>query len=274
MRASENDTALFYPISSGSCGNAVYVRCGETPFLIDCGLPGCRIERALRAIGEDPAGLSFILVTHAHADHTSGIGVMARRYRLPVYASSGTWEWMRRDERLGVIPEECRREFFRDPEIDSLPPSISISAFSTPHDALDSVGYRIAYNGRAAAVATDIGYVSLEVRSALEGADLVLLESNHDVEMLENGHYPEDLKKRVRGNRGHLSNRDAGRLAAELVRKGTTKIYLGHISQDNNTPRLALETVRRELRGAGIDPQTDVRLLLAKRGEPSEACYW
>ncbi len=266
--------ALFYPISSGSCGNAVFVRCGEVSFLVDCGLPGCRIREALSRIGEDPAALSFILVTHAHADHTKGIGVMTRKYGLPVYASRGTWDLIRQDERLGKIPPACQCPFCGGPETGAISPSIRIGAFSTPHDALDSVGYRIEYEGRTAAIATDLGYVSLDVKAALYGADLVLLESNHDLDMLYSGPYPQILKKRVGGNRGHLSNRDAGRFAAELVLRGTRQIYLGHLSHENNTPRLALETVKGELVRAGIDPEKDVRILLARRGEPSEAVFW
>jgi phosphoribosyl 1,2-cyclic phosphodiesterase len=270
----ERSTALFYPISSGSCGNAIFVRCGTVSFLIDCGIASCRIRQGLDAIGEDPSNLAFILVTHAHADHTSGIGVMARKYKTPIYASNGTWKGMRQDTRLGVIPLECQCSFYGDPEINELPQNAKITAFSTPHDSPDSVGYRIEYEGRTAAVATDLGYVSMEVRSALRGADLVLLESNHDLDMLLNGYYPQKLKNRVSGSRGHLSNSDAGRLAAELVSRGTKLIYLGHLSHENNTPQLAMETVQCELFRAGIDPKNDVRLLLARRNEPSEAVYW
>ena len=266
--------ALFYPIASGSSGNAVFVRCGDVSFLVDCGISMRRVKCALSAIGEDIAGLSFILVTHAHVDHTKCIGAMACRYDLPIYASRGTWELVRDDPRVSKVPWEFQHEFDAAPEIGALPDSVRISAFSTPHDAPDSVGYRIEYDGRAAAIATDLGYVSLDVKAALFGADLVLLESNHDLDMLNYGPYPDFLKRRVAGNRGHLSNLAAGRFAAELVSRGTRQIVLGHISDKNNTPSLALETVERELSRAGIDPRADVRVLVAAREEPTAALVW
>ena len=265
---------VFYPISSGSCGNAIYVECAGVHFLIDCGLSGIRIKRGLAMEGFDVSNLSFILLTHAHFDHTSGIGVMARRHHIPIYASTGTWNYIRRDERLGKIDSDLRCPFRRDPKISCLPPGMTITAFSTPHDAADSVGYRIECDGRSAAIATDLGYVSLEVKSALLGADLVLIESNYDPDMLWNSSYPLDLIERIEGNRGHLSNAAAGKFAVELVKSGTKKIYLGHLSQENNTPRLARSTVADELKRAGIDPQKDVRLMLAKRDEPSVVSRW
>ena len=266
--------ALFYPIASGSSGNAIFVRCGTVSFLVDCGISMRRVKCALSEIGEDIAGLSFILVTHAHVDHTKCVGAMACRYHLPIYASRGTWDIVRSDIRVSRVPEEYQREFDASPEIDGLPDAVRISAFSTPHDVPDSVGYRIEYAGRAAAVATDLGYVSLDVKAALYGTDVVLLESNHDLDMLSSGPYPAFLKKRVAGNRGHLSNLAAGRFAAELVSRGTRQIVLGHISDKNNTPRLALETVERELSRAGIDPRRDLRLCLARREEPSDVLVW
>ncbi|MBR2692627.1 MAG: MBL fold metallo-hydrolase [Thermoguttaceae bacterium] len=266
--------ALFYPIASGSGGNAFFVRCGTVSFLVDCGISMRRVKDALEAIGEEISELSFILTTHAHIDHTKCVGSMACRYGIPVYASRGTWEIVQNDPRVKKVPPEYRRVFDASPDVDGLPDSVRITAFSTPHDAYDSVGYRIDYAGRAAAVATDLGYVSVDVKAALYGADLVLLESNHDLEMLERGPYPDFLKKRVAGNRGHLSNLAAGRFAAELAARGTTRIVLGHLSDKNNTPRLAFETVERELRRAGFDPGRDVRLLLARREEPSDALVW
>lgn len=274
MTENGNGRAVLYPIASGSSGNAVFVRCGDVSFLVDCGVPACKIEKALAALGEDPAELSFVLVTHAHSDHTCGLAVMARRYHLPIYATCGTWDLIRSDKRVGKIAPECQREFAASPDPDEADGSVRITAFSTSHDVPDSVGYRIEYAGRTAAIATDLGYVSLDVKAALDGADVVLLESNHDPDMLRDGPYPVFLKNRVAGNRGHLSNFAAGRFAAELVARGTRQIILGHLSDKNNTPRLALETVTEQLQRAGIDPQRDVRLLLARRGEPSEAVLW
>lgn len=265
---------VFYPISSGSCGNAVFIGCGGVGFLVDCGVSGITVERALRKIGVDPKILSFILVTHAHYDHTSGIGVMSRRYHIPIYASTETCDSIRSDERLGRIAPEFLVPFSRDPDVNGHSAEISIRAFSTSHDARGSVGYRVDFNGRSAAVATDLGFVSQEVKAELKGTDLVLLESNHDRDMLLNGCYPAELKRRVDGNYGHLSNEAAGRFAAELVRGGTKQIFLGHLSEENNTPELAMDTVARELKRAGFDPSRDVRLLLARRGVPSESVRW
>ena len=266
-------TFQFYPISSGSCGNATYVGYGSTHFLIDCGLSGRYIENALKRINVTPASLSFILLTHSHKDHTCGIGVMARRYKIPVYATKGTWEIIEENAsqiQPGKMPDGTKRSFTSDvPDIPELPKDMEIYAFSTPHDARDSVGYRISCDKCTAAFATDLGYIPLHVKAALLGSDIVLLESNHDIQMLKGGRYPEAMKKRILGNNGHLSNNQAGIFAGELVASGTKTLYLGHLSHENNTPDLAYNTVRNELKRKDVNPDKDLELLIALRAIPS-----
>lgn len=248
-------------IRSGSRGNAILVYTEKTRILVDCGISGKMAESGMREIGIEPETLSAILVTHEHQDHISGIGVMSRRYGLPVYANERTWAAM--DRTVGKMQAENRRNFshaeaFEIGEIGVLP-------FSIPHDAADPVGYSFTGGGRKVSVATDIGVLEESLFRSIQGSDAVLLEANHDRNMLDMGSYPWPLKQRIRGEGGHLSNDDAGKAAEFLVRMGTQRIMLGHLSQENNYPLLAQQTVVNILRDAGIETERDMRLCVAPR---------
>lgn len=251
----------FCPLFSGSSGNALYVGCGKMNLLVDAGLSGSRITAELQKIGVDGRDLDGILVTHEHADHCAGVGVLSRRYNLPVYATEGTWAGMA--GRLGRIDEKNRRYF--EAGEDFFLEGLNVTPFPIPHDANDPVGFSFCAGGVKLSVATDLGCIQEGWMSRLEGSDLVLLESNHDVEMLKAGPYPYDLKHRVLSRRGHLSNEDAGRALVELTRRGVRHALLGHLSGENNFPELAYETVALALREQGIAPGADVGLGLARR---------
>lgn len=251
----------FSPLFSGSSGNAVYVGCGTTHLLVDAGISGARIVQALNGIGIDPANLTAILVTHEHIDHIRGVGVLSRKYDLPVYATPGTWSAM--DGKVGAVSERNRRTF--DVETNFFLGDIDVLGFPTPHDAAESCGYSFELGGARFALATDIGCVRDGWFKYVEGADAVLLESNYDPDMLEVGPYPYDLKKRILSRRGHLSNDDAGETAARLVRAGAKQIVLGHLSKENNFPDLAMRCTEAALVDAGITPQVDVDLRVALR---------
>ena len=265
----------FCPLFSGSSGNATYIGCGGEGLLIDCGKSGRTIEASLSALGIDIRSIRGILLTHSHADHISGAGVLSRRYGIPIHATRGTWEQIVERGGLGRIEDENIRLF--EPSAGTVDPdlgTIRVETFPLPHDARDPVGYRFTCGTRAAVVATDIGYVTPELKAAAEKADVILLESNHDLDMLKNGSYPWILKRRILSNHGHLSNDAAGIFAVELVRRGTRRIYLGHLSHENNLPRLAFSTVAERLKKEKIDPHKDVELLVAGRDAPSEPTLW
>ena len=211
----------FCSLYSGSSGNSLFVSHSKTKLLIDAGLSGKRIEQALCAVDELPAQLGGILVTHEHRDHIHGVGVLSRRYDLPVYANFATWESMR--DSLGKIAEHNVRVFETGQAF--VIGDLQIEAFNTSHDAVESVGFTIDSGCSSVGIATDTGVITPRIMEALKGRDLVVLESNHDPAMLEAGRYPFPLKQRIKGNHGHLSNEICGETVCTLVRKGLTRLF-------------------------------------------------
>ena len=227
---------IFCPLYSGSSGNCLFVQYGATRLLIDAGKSGKMIDEALDMIGVDGNTIDAILITHEHIDHISGAGVLCRKHKIPVYATEMTWNAM--DAKVGKIPPELRRTF--DTFSDFYIGDVGVVPFSIPHDAADPVGYRLWGGGLSIATATDLGHFPRSVRDAVAGSSLVLLESNHDPDMLRhNDHYNERLKQRILGNRGHLSNAACADALLQIVESGTKNVILGHLSGENNTPSLA-----------------------------------
>lgn len=250
----------FCSLYSGSSGNSIFVASENTKLLSDAGLSAKKIIAALHSIGENPSELSAILVSHEHGDHIRGAGILSRKFDLPIYASAGTWQAM--EGMIGTVSEYNKISFT------SYEPftigDITITPFPIPHDAEEPVGYSFSSMGRKVTVATDIGHISLELLNNFENSDLLLLESNHDVEMLKMGRYPWPLKRRIAGENGHLSNEVAGEVVAYMAQKGTKHFLLGHLSKENNFPELAYQTVcnalcQKSLK-AGIDVMLDVVL--------------
>lgn len=254
----------FCPLYSGSSGNAIYVATERTRLLIDAGLSGKTIISALASIGVNPASLNGILVTHEHTDHVKGAGILSRKFDIPIYATEDTWQAM--EMTIGPV-RSCNMRGF-DKAADFFVQDINVVPFGIPHDAADPVGYRLFNGGFSVATATDLGHFTKELLSQLSGADVVLLESNHDPEMLmANIKYSHTLKRRILGNRGHLSNEDCARAAAALCETGVRHIVLGHLSGENNVPALAYEVTKQTLAQAGIDANKDVGLNVASRHE-------
>ena len=247
----------FAPLFSGSSGNATYVGCDDAHLLVDAGLSGSRIVKELEAVGVNPGQLDAILVTHEHSDHIKGIGILSRKYDLPVYATEGTWRAM--ESKVGNMALKNRRVF--EPGQDFFIGSINVIPFATPHDAAQPVGYRFETGEARLAIATDLGNVRESWLKALRGVDAVILEANYDPGMLEAGPYPYELKRRIMGKHGHLSNDDAGEVAVALARAGARQIILGHLSKENNYPALALQCCELALAEAGLHPE----LLVAQR---------
>ena len=253
---------VFCPLYSGSSGNCAYVSDGKTGILIDAGLSGKQITDALNLIGVLPESLAGIVITHEHSDHVKSAGILSRRYHLPIYANEGTWQGMAKQ--VGVIPPALGRTFEtgRDFYVDGL----AVHPFAIPHDANDPVGFRVYAGARSVATATDMGYVRKEVLEDLRGADMVLFESNHDPEMLmHNPHYSSTLKQRILGRHGHLSNEACGKGICALAERDVRHVVLGHLSGENNTPELAMDTSLKILTQAGITPKQDVNLYMAWR---------
>jgi phosphoribosyl 1,2-cyclic phosphodiesterase len=230
----------FCSLYSGSSGNSLFVRTEKTRILIDAGLSGKKIIDALCSIGETPAEINGLLISHEHSDHIRGAGILSRKLGIPIYATQKTWdtmfEWLKpvAEENIKIINTE--KSFMIG--------DIEVKAFSTPHDAVDPVGFSFTAFGRKITIATDIGHINDSIIENIHGSHLVLLESNHDVEMLKIGGYPWYLKQRILGKNGHLSNDAAGEFISSLVDNGTKKILLGHLSRENNFPELAYETVK------------------------------
>ncbi|MGN1002400.1 MAG: MBL fold metallo-hydrolase [Oscillospiraceae bacterium] len=227
--------------ASGSSGNCTFIESGKTSILIDVGISLRRLRADLSLCGKTPAELAAVFISHEHSDHVSGLASLVKNYPIPLYAPRTVAEHLRR-----TIPgvEVSLREM---PVGEGVPVGeITVRAFHTPHDTEESVGYRVE-GDKVFALATDMGCVTEEAEAALTGADAVLIEANHDPEMLRTGPYPYYLKKRILSPRGHLSNADCAALAARLADSGTKAILLGHLSRENNTPALAFSAVRAAL---------------------------
>lgn len=252
-----------FPLASGSSGNSFYISAGEGcgGLLVDAGISCRRIVTALTDAGIDPAGLHGVLVTHDHIDHINGLRVLAKQLRLPVYGSTITLGRLA----LQMEPDAVLIPLEETAEI----ASIGVMPFATQHDAEGSCGFRLEAGSRAIGFATDLGAVTPEVMQHLRGCHLAVLESNYDEHMLMACGYPYPLKQRIRSDYGHLCNRDAAETAAELVRHGTSRLVLAHLSRESNTPELALQTTRSRLLSDGMLEERDYRLTVARRDVPS-----
>lgn len=252
--------AKFCPLFSSSSGNSVYIGSGESGVLIDAGVSAKKIHTALHSIGVNPETLNAIFITHEHSDHISGLRVFASKYHIKVYATEGTLKAL---EQLGTLRGDFNTEIINPDGNDA--GALFVKAFKTSHDAVQSCGYTVdTPDGRKISVATDLGVMTDTVRNAISGSDLIMLESNHDVKMLENGPYPYPLKKRILGEKGHLSNDVCAEEAVKFVDSGTTRLILGHLSKKNNFPELAYQTTYSALSEAGAAEDTDYILKVAK----------
>ena len=256
---------IFCPLFSGSSGNSVFVSDGNTRLLIDAGVAGKNIERELTNIGENPSEIDGIFVTHEHIDHIKSVGVLSRKHNIPIYANELTWNAM--ESKLGKLKME-NIKLLDKKYIDIK--DMTIENFKIHHDAVDPRGYAFRSKNKVAAVATDLGHFSEEVKNVLKDADVFLLESNHDIEMLKFGPYPYVLKKRILSDIGHLSNEACGNAILDILGDNLKNIYLGHLSKTNNYPQLAYETVISVLKGNKVQIGTDVSITMANRDKHSD----
>lgn len=254
--SSKDRTSVSYNILSG-----IEINSG-TNILVDAGVNGKQMQTAMDEIGESMNDVHGILITHEHVDHMRGIGVVMRRHGIPLYVNSKTWKKMQ-NLSIGDIPDKLvniiksgKTFQIRD---------LVIESFRTPHDAVESLGYRITSGSKSISVFTDIGEVQEELFESVAGSDAIFIESNYDTKMLWEGAYPYMLKKRIDSAQGHLSNDDCAKTVVRLLERGTTSFVLSHLSQENNLPSVAMKTATEALIKAGAKVGRDLEISVAKR---------
>lgn len=256
-------------IASGSSGNCIYVGDDYTHLLVDTGISKKKVEQGLLELDVKGEELDGILITHEHIDHIQGLGVFSRRYGIPVFATRGTIEGIKKCSSLGKLPEGILHEIKVDKRFRL--GSLNICPFAISHDAREPSGYRIEGSKESVAVATDLGTYDSYIVKNLKNLDGIVLEANHDIHMLEVGPYPYPLKQRVMGAMGHLSNELSGRLLCDILHDGLKAVVLGHLSKENNYAELAYETVKLEV-SLGDNPYRgeDIPIIVAKRDTVSD----
>ncbi len=230
----------FCNLYSGSSGNCSLVETENTKILVDAGVTSKKIREGLETIGKSINQIDAVIITHEHSDHVKGLQVLCKNNNIPIYANSHTFSMMKQ-----VIPEE-QKKYFNTNEYFEIK-DLRIYPFSIPHDAADPCGFSIYHDKNKISIATDIGHMENKIIDNLAGSDYILLESNYEPNMLKCSRYPYQLKKRILGENGHLSNEDAANTISTLVKLGVSNFSLGHLSEENNLPELAYQTVMEEI---------------------------
>lgn len=259
----------FISFGSGSSGNCYYLYTEEDALLIDAGVGIRTLKKHFHDYGLQFESIHNILITHDHADHVKSVGALAQKYAIPVYTTHAI--------HVGIYNNWCVRKKIPLSQQHSLIKgkkvkvgSFSVMPFGVPHDSTDCVGYQIEYENTILTIITDCGHPTEEMPSLVEQSDYLVVEANYDPEMLQNGPYPEYLRRRIQGERGHLSNIDCGKLLANHATPRLKHVWLCHLSEENNHPELARKTVEHILRSHGIAPGKDFALEVFKRKIPSE----
>lgn len=256
-------------IASGSSGNCIYIGTDNAHILVDDGISKKRVIEGLAQLDLSLDDIDAILVTHEHDDHIRGIGVIERQSITPVYGTSGTINYISGYKSLGKIPEEIYHSVISGEEFSIK--DLTIKPVSVSHDAIDPVAYVFSQGDKRCGILTDLGYFTDEILHNFSNLNAMLVEANHDINMLMTGPYPYFLKQRILGNSGHLSNESCGRMLGEMLCDTTEHVFLGHLSKENNFPDLAYETVRMEI-NLGDNPfkAEDFNIRVAKRDAPSD----
>lgn len=256
----ENSSFCLCPLASGSKGNAIFVSTPDTAVLVDAGLSGIEIQRRMAAVGRTPDDLKAIIITHEHTDHVKGAGVLSRRFNIPVYVTSDTFnacKGLGKIDRINFF--ECGSAF----DIGSL----AVNPFSISHDACDPAGLTLKHQGKKIGIATDLGIVTNLVRTHLSRANALYIEANHDPDMLMTGSYPWHLKQRIQSRTGHISNQNARDLVAQICHKDLDHVVLAHLSEENNCPEKAAIEISKNL-----DPLSTT-LSVAEPDQPGEMIW-
>jgi len=250
---------------SGSSGNSTYIGTDRTHILVDAGVSMKNIVAGLSQINVDSRDLKGILVTHEHSDHITSVGAISRKFNVPIYANESTWQAM--ESKLGRIDAVNRRVFYND--MDFYIQDINVQPYQIPHDAADPVGFSFFYKNKKISITTDLGHTNKKIIKNVMDSDLVILEANHDENMLKAGPYPNYLKKRILGRKGHLSNEDTGHALLEMIKGKVTHVLLAHLSRENNYPQLAYQTVVDILKSNGVEAGKDIQIDLTYRDRAS-----
>ncbi|WP_069998148.1 MBL fold metallo-hydrolase [Cellulosilyticum sp. I15G10I2] len=255
-------------IASGSSGNCTFLQAGSKMFLIDVGISGKKAVLGLAELGVNPYDIQGVFITHEHIDHIKGVGIFSRKYDTPIYATHKAWDKIIGDQMIGNVKAHnirfiSKEEYF---EVEDL----SVFPYGIYHDAVDPVGYAFLYDNKKITIATDIGIVDERIKDHLKGSHGILLEFNHDINMLEAGTYPFYLKKRILSNVGHLNNEAAAEVLTDIYHKDMKWAILGHLSKDNNVPDLAFLTAKMALEEKNIVIDKDIKISVAKRDNVSE----
>ena len=254
----------FCSLYSGSSGNCLFLQTSNTKILIDAGESAKKISSALSSIEVDPTDIDAILVTHEHSDHVKGLGTFSKKYDIPVYANSRTWDAM--EEQASKINEKNQKHFTIEENFEI--GDLKIHPFKIPHDAANPCGFNIIHNNKKISIATDIGHMTSNIAHKLEESSFVLLEANYDPNILKCSPYPYLLKQRIAGPNGHLANIDAGKTISFLLNSGLEAVMLGHLSKENNFPELAYKTVVDELISNNYN-ENALSISVAKRSDLS-----
>lgn len=255
----------FCSLYSGSTGNCLFIENDNTKILVDAGVSAKKIVDGLSSIDVDIKEINAILVTHEHSDHVQSLGTVSKKFDIPVFANTETWNAM--PKQMDKVDEHnikkfCVNEHFEIGDLKILP-------FSIPHDAANPCGFNVFCENKKLSIATDLGHITTNILDHLEGTNFLMLESNYDPEVLKCGRYPFVLKSRIAGPNGHLSNNLAGKTISHLIGSGLSSVVIGHLSKDNNFPELAYSTVLEEL-AVNNYSASDVNISVASRSNPSE----
>lgn len=250
----------FCSLFSGSTGNSLFVETDNAKILIDAGESCKKITEALQSINITPDSIDAIIVTHEHSDHVKGIGTISKKFNIPVYANSQTWDAMP----LQKDKISDNNIFTYNPNESFMVNDLKINPFNIPHDAANPCGFNLLYNNTKISIATDLGHIDSKLLSNLENSSFILLESNYDLNILKCSSYPYHLKQRISGPNGHLSNDLAGETISYLLNSGLKQVMLGHLSKENNFPELAYKTVVEKLMESNYN-ESSIKLSVAKR---------
>ncbi|WAM32043.1 MBL fold metallo-hydrolase [Caldicellulosiruptor naganoensis] len=255
---------IFCPLYSGSSGNVILISYKDTTILVDAGVSFRKLTCALNKIGFNKK-IDAILLSHDHSDHVKCAGVYFRKLNVPIITNYRTWEAIKNS--IGKVDE--RNVHLIETGTSFSIGNIGIDTFSIPHDAKDPMGFCFYVGNKKISISTDLGHVNEKVAQKIDFSDIILLEANHDIEMLLTGPYPYYLKQRIKSDIGHLSNEQAAQMILKLNLERTKRIYLGHLSEENNHPDVALMTVKSILKEKGVFESFDFSLDVAQRYQPS-----
>ncbi len=258
-------------IASGSSGNCIYLKAGSDEYLIDIGISGKKVEQGLAEMGVNPYQIKGIFVTHEHIDHIKGVGIFSRKNNIPIYATKDTWDMMDKHNMIGKVIEENKKTICKEQVLQL--GDLKVFPYATYHDAADPVGYIFEYNEKKIGIITDSGIIDGKIKGYLSGLHGILLEFNHDINMLEAGSYPYPLKKRILSDSGHLSNELAAKTLVDIYHQDMQWAILAHLSKDNNIPDLAYITIKNALEQKNLFIDKDIEITIANRDSLSKMHY-